>query len=213
MSFLAIKNNLQSNFFQTWYAKRELLMKIFMNLIAQLGITYYAINNEQKKKKSKYTSLYVTLLILGIIIILVTQNVMPLIKIGLFCILSYCMGILLHSNTNKEVIQHAMISAMSIFVTMFLIGAFMLVTGIKLGQQVGRILLVSLFLLILLRIIMGSTQYKLLLLLGIILFSIYTIYETNCILQKQYSGDFITASLSYYLDIINIFQKIVHWNK
>ena len=120
---------------------------------------------------------------------------------------------MLNSNTNKEVIQHAMISAMSIFVTMFLIGAFMLLTGIKLGQQVGRILLVRLFLLILLRIIMGSTQYKLLLILGIILFSIYTIYETNCILQKQYSGDFITASLSYYLDIINIFQKIVHWNK
>jgi FtsH-binding integral membrane protein len=42
--------------------------------------------------------------------------------------------------------------------------------------------------------------------IGIVLFSIYIIYDTNNILQKNYYGDFITASLDYYLDILNLFS-------
>jgi len=44
---------------------------------------------------------------------------------------------------------------------------------------------------------------------SLILFSIYIIYDTNNILQREYSGDFITASLDYYLDIINVFIDVV----
>ena len=48
--------------------------------------------------------------------------------------------------------------------------------------------------------------------IGLIIFSIYIIYDTNSILQRNYYGDFITASLDYYLDIINIFLDIVNIN-
>ena len=34
-------------------------------------------------------------------------------------------------------------------------------------------------------------------------------YDTNSILQRNYNGDFITASLDYYLDIINIFSGLL----
>jgi FtsH-binding integral membrane protein len=34
-------------------------------------------------------------------------------------------------------------------------------------------------------------------------------YDTNNILQRNYYGDFITASLDYYLDIINIFSGLL----
>jgi FtsH-binding integral membrane protein len=40
---------------------------------------------------------------------------------------------------------------------------------------------------------------------GLMLFSLFVVYDTNTILQRNYYGDFITASLDYYLDIINIF--------
>ena len=41
------------------------------------------------------------------------------------------------------------------------------------------------------------------------LFSVYIIYDTNSILQRDYGGDFISASLAYYLDIINIFSNLL----
>ena len=53
---------------------------------------------------------------------------------------------------------------------------------------------------------------KLLAAIGIVIFSAYIIYDTNTILQRNYSGDFITASLDYYLDILNIFTKLVLLN-
>ena len=48
--------------------------------------------------------------------------------------------------------------------------------------------------------------------IGIIVFSGYIIYDTNTILQRNYYGDFITASLDYYLDILNIFVKLTILN-
>jgi FtsH-binding integral membrane protein len=48
------------------------------------------------------------------------------------------------------------------------------------------------------------------LIFGLTLFSVFIIYDTNQILQKDYYGDFITASMDYYLDIINIFVKLVN---
>ena len=48
---------------------------------------------------------------------------------------------------------------------------------------------------------------------GLMLFSIYIVYDTNRILQKDYFGDFVTASLDYYLDIINIFIRLLSYGR
>ena len=48
---------------------------------------------------------------------------------------------------------------------------------------------------------------------GLVLFSVYIIYDTNRILQKDYFGDFVTASLDYYLDIINIFIRLLSYGR
>jgi FtsH-binding integral membrane protein len=57
-----------------------------------------------------------------------------------------------------------------------------------------------------------SGFYKLLSIVSILLFSMFIIYDTNVILQRNYVGDFITASLDYYLDIINIFINLLNFN-
>ena len=44
---------------------------------------------------------------------------------------------------------------------------------------------------------------------GLIIFSIYIVYDTNIILQRDSEIDFITASINYYLDIINIFNDLL----
>ena len=99
---------------------------------------------------------------------------------------------------------------------MFLIGAFLLATGIELGLKTGLFLFYSLFLLIIAQIFnifhKSTILMKLLAAIGIIIFSGYIIYDTNTILQRNYYGDFITASLDYYLDIINIFIKLTILN-
>ena len=56
-----------------------------------------------------------------------------------------------------------------------------------------------------------STFVKGFLVFGLGLFSVFIVYDTNQILQKDYYGDFITASMDYYLDIINIFVELVNF--
>jgi FtsH-binding integral membrane protein len=58
-------------------------------------------------------------------------------------------------------------------------------------------------------IVQSSLLKKLLVIATLIIFSIYIVYDTNTILQRDYSGDFISASLNYYLDLINIFTALL----
>ena len=117
----------------------------------------------------------------------------------------------------EEVIHTALLGTMSIFGIMFALGVFMLLSGIKLGFKTGLILFYGLLFLIIARLVnyftaKSSAFAKGLTIFGLLLFSVYIIYDTNTILQKNYNGDFITASIDYYLDIINIFVKLVSLN-
>jgi FtsH-binding integral membrane protein len=48
--------------------------------------------------------------------------------------------------------------------------------------------------------------------IGLGLFSLFVVYDTSQILSRDYYGDFITASLDYYLDILNLFSNFLHTN-
>ena len=48
---------------------------------------------------------------------------------------------------------------------------------------------------------------------SLFLFSMYVIYDTNKLMQRNYYGDFITAALDFYLDIINIFVNLLSYNR
>jgi FtsH-binding integral membrane protein len=91
-----------------------------------------------------------------------------------------------------------------------------LATGIQLGWKTGLFLFISLLILIIARIFSlfhkSTMLVKTLSAIGIIIFSGYVIYDTNVILQRNYYGDFITASLDYYIDIISIFKKLTVLN-
>jgi hypothetical protein len=141
-------------------------------------------------------------------------------KFILFSAFSYIWGILLASFKLKindnDLINMAMLGTIGIFSVMFLIGTFLLATGIELGIKTGFFLFVSLIILIIGQIFSmfykSTIIVKSLAAIGIIVFSGYIIYDTNTILQRNYYGDFITASLDYYLDILNIFVKLTILN-
>jgi len=197
--------------------KKEFLIKVFANLIAQLGITYYVMMNFTADPKNK--GLFWGLVIVQFIIIITLALVpMPsLLKFILFSLFSVSSGYILsilRKVADPKLIQTAILGTMSIFGVMFLFGAALIMFGVKLGLQFAAFLFYALLLLIIVQIVTifsGATSafMKGLTIFSLILFSIYIIYDTNNILQREYYGDFITASLDYYLDIINVFIDLV----
>ena len=208
-----------SNFTSLLHDKKELMIMVFANLITQLGITYYVMTNTKDDIKGlKYWILIITTFVIIFILALVPMP--SWLKFILFSVFSYIWGILLASFKLKinddGLINMAMLGSIGVFAIMFLIGAFLLATGIELGLKTGFFLFISLLLLIIAQIFSlfhkSTMLVKSLAAIGIVIFSGYIIYDTNTILQRNYYGDFITASLDYYLDILNIFTKLVLLN-
>lgn len=208
-----------SNFSSLLNGKKELMIMVFANLITQLGITYYVMTNtKQDTKGIKYWILVISTFVIIYFLALVPMP--SWLKFILFSVFSYIWGILFASiklRINDDgLINMAILGTIGIFAIMFLIGAILLATGIALGYQTGLFLFILLLGLLIAQIF--SLFYKSTMLvkslasIGIVIFSAYIIYHTNTILQRNYYGDFITASLDYYLDILNIFIKLVILN-
>ena len=87
-------------------------------------------------------------------------------KFIVFSVFSYVWGILLASFKLKinddNLINMAMLGSIGIFSIMFLIGGFLLATGIQLGFKTGLFLFVSLLILIIAQIfnIFHQSQYR-----------------------------------------------------
>jgi len=206
--------------------KKGFFALILANLLFQLYITYYVSENvnveeeqEGEKGAKNYDMKYIGALVATIVIILILALVtMPSwMKFILFSLFSAAFGILLayrKYGLDSGVIRSALVGTASIFVTMFVFGVALIMSGIKLGFMTALILFFALLALIIISIVQyfivqSSLLKKLLVIASLIIFSIYIVYDTNTILQRDYSGDFISASLNYYLDLINIFTALL----
>lgn len=196
------------------YEKRNFLVLVFTNLLAQLGITYYIMNKTNNPDISIIPLFLAQILI---ILIIVTVPMPESVKFALFCLFSYTFGLMLSRYKHKTdplTINTAIQGAMTVFGLMLAAGVALSAGGIHLGAKFGALLFWSLLLLIIFRLIfvLGakmSQAHKVLSFIGIILFSLYVVYDTNMILQRNYNGGFISASMDYYLDIINLFSSIL----
>lgn len=197
------------------YEKRQLLVLTFANLIAQLAITYYVM----MKTNSDISVFPIIIAQFVIIYVLIMIPMPPFVKFLIFCLFSYLFGLIFSSlkkKYNPQMIELAIQSALSVFAVFLALGMALFVGGIRLGLGFGMVLFVALLGLIITRLIImatGLTQYnKMISIVGIILFALYVLYDTNIIIQRNYYGDFITASLDYYLDIINLFTNFLGYN-
>ena len=203
-----------SNVMQLMYEKKEFLILVFANLIAQLGITYYVMERTTNIKISGMP-LFIAQLIILFVMILVPMP--EFIKFLLFCLFSYTWGLSLSKlkkEYNSDMINVAIQGALTVFAIFVVAGITLIAGGINLGYKFGAILFWSLLALIVAQLIfiLGASMnqaHKILSFIGIILFAMYVMYDTNIILQRNYYGDFVTASMDYYLDILNLFTSFL----
>ena len=206
-----------SDLMNLFVSKKEFFILIFANLITQLGITYYIMERSDKNAFNFWVLFGIQIIIIFILALVPMPSWM---KFVLFCVFSYTFGLVLANLKSKydpTMIKSAIIGTISIFGVMMAFGAFLIVSGIKLGLQFGLTLLFALLLLIIVRIVYifipsSSGMKRNITIFSLMLFSVYIMYDTNRILQRNYFGDFITASLDYYLDILNIFVNMLSYN-
>jgi len=205
--------------------KKGFLLKIFSNLIFQLIVTFIVAIKAQgydilNTNMSMIGMFILTLVILFLIFII--QN--PIIKFILFTIFSILFGLMLSRTlmvSSPEIIKTALIGTLSIFVTMFLFTIFLLMIGVNLDDRFGLILLFALIIMIITMVVLHfmdkySAYKKIISGILLFLFSLFIVYDTSNILTREeymYNGDYITASMDYYLDIINIFVNMLSINQ
>jgi FtsH-binding integral membrane protein len=220
------KNNNLSQLFKLISEKRVFFALILATLVSQLSITYYVSENikiedeedknkDTKKFNGKLIGAYVAIFVIILILAFITMP--PWLKFILFSLFSTAFGVILgyrKSGIDPGIVKSALVGTASIFVAMFAFGVALIASGIKLGFKFGLGLLIALFFLIIITIVQffipeSSLLKKILVIGSLMVFSLYIMYDTNNILQRNYYGDFITASLDYYLDIINIFSGLL----
>ena len=217
------KTNL-SDLFNLITSKKEFFIMIFANLIVQIGITYYVmektnIGPDNKDTKNKIHML--GFLQIGLVLVLGFFPMPMWLKFILFCVFSAIWGYMFSSVrlvVGEENVKMAMMGTISIFALMFAFGVGLIASGIKLGYKFGLMLFYALLILILFKIMQmfiptSSLTKKIAIIFSLLLFSVYVVYDTNSILQRNYYGDFITASLDYYLDILNIFANLLSFGR
>jgi FtsH-binding integral membrane protein len=216
------KNNNLTQLFKLIYEKKSFFALILITLVIQLYITYYVSENfdiekdeDTKTFNPKLIAAYITAFILILILALITMP--PELKFILFSLFSCAFGVILgyrKSLYDPNTIKTAYIGTISIFVSMFTFGVALIASNIRLGYMFGLTMFFALLFLLIISIvqffiIQSSFLYKILVICSLMLFSVYIVYDTNIILQRDYGGDFISASLAYYLDIINIFSNLL----
>jgi hypothetical protein len=207
-----LKGGASNNLIKLMYEKKEFLILVFANLIVQLGITYYIM---EKTNNSNISILPLAITQIIIIFVLILVPMPEYIKFIIFCVFSYINGIILSGLKKKyssDIINTAMQGALAVFGVMMAAGVALIAGGINLGYKFGAMLFWALLLLIISQLVfvLGASMnqaHKILSFVGIIIFAVYVLYDTNKILQRNYYGDFITASMDYYLDILNLFTN------
>ncbi len=155
---------------------------------------------------------------IGLLLVIAATELPYWVKFFVFVLFSYVLGRLSARYKKKygeEVIRNGILGAMGVFAIMFVVGALVPVLGYRFGLGLFFALLSLLIARILARFSEKSSQYnKWLSGAGIGIFGLYVAYDTNNILKRAdyYQGDFITASMDYYLDIINLVQNMMRVN-
>lgn len=185
---------------------------VFGHLIFQTFVAYRAAeatsNNAYMKDIARSNALLIGVIGLVILLLLTLLRLPIPVKVLLFTMLAYIAGMTLHSVPN---LQEALLETVGIFIAMLVAGIFTVKMGYRL-DLLGQILFFSLLTILIARIINTYVRRRSGSLVPSkiisILFALFVVFDTNKILQRNYGGNFVNASLDYFLDIINLIPSV-----
>lgn len=185
---------------------------VFGHLIFQTFVAYRAAEatsgNAYMKDIARSNALLIGVIGLVILLLLTLLRLPIPVKVILFTMLAYIAGMTLHNVPN---LQEALLETVGIFIAMLVAGIFTVKMGYNL-DILGQILFFSLLTILIARIINTYVRRKSGSLVPSkiisILFALFVVYDTNKILQRNYGGNFVNASLDYFLDIINLIPSV-----
>lgn len=207
--------------------KSDFLIKTFGLLITELVVTALVAYSASKSaglvsSVKEYRWLYgIFSLIVVVIMALVPMPVH--VKAIMFTVYSATMGLLVspeaRNEWSKDIVWDTMLSVFLIFVGMLLIGVMAAYGGAKLAW-LGFVLFFAMLAVALGRLFMkfvpksnqspGFNLVRRSLNIAVVLiFAMFVFFDTWNILQRDYRGDFVTAAMDYYLDIINLFLELI----
>ena len=202
--------------------KTNFLFKTMFFLIFQIALAFLAMRYVGLRYTINDNVTWVIFAFsLCLIIVLVSVPMNIYLKFFIVVIISLFEGILLSKIDkyyNITLIKMSMMTSVSIFIIMVFFGIFISATGINLDWMMMPLMFGSIGLIgyYVIKIFGENVSInekiklnKTMIWFGIYLFSAYVLYDTNIILSRNYNGDFVTASVDYYFDILNIFVNMI----
>jgi FtsH-binding integral membrane protein len=201
--------------------KKIFLLKVYGILIFQLIITFgiiYEFRNHPLLSNTANQSVWLYLILLIFILLVMMFLKMPMwLKFIFFCMFTVFTGALLHtlsSILSVELINQALYGTIIIFLIMTIIALLLSYFNIDISW-LGLYLFGALLGLIIATLLMfaiynnNSSFNNILLIVGLVLFSVFVVYDTNIILNKNYKNNYLDASLDFYLSFVNIFVRVL----
>ena len=206
-----------------WKAKGNFMLMTFALLILELALTFvmmYKLADSETfdafAKKHQWLLIVTSLLSLVIIIVIAFVPMNMYLKMLMFTLFSVCTGVMLalvKKHVPESIIRAALASAIGVFVALFIVGVLLTRLGYDMWW-LGILLLVALLGLIITGIVFmfiepSKKAVRIRAGVAIAVFALFVMFDTNQILQRNYSGDYVTAAIDYYLDIINLFIHFI----
>lgn len=194
----------------------DFFLKTLLHLGFQLTLTGFTANNMRNEKIS-YKWLWFIVMICLLFAMQFTQIPLP-IRFIMFCMFSVINGFILSAFlkfASAKDIASAIFYTVFIFVTMVLVGFFILKYNVNITPLMLLVSIYSITMLIVyLYMIFFTVEKKTrqyVKLASIALFSLYIIVDTYRNFNKEYNGDLVISTLDYYTDIMAIFKNILSY--
>lgn len=187
------------------------MSKVFANLILQGSIAYTAAL--QRSPHVARNILVYTLMFVMAVLAMIFASLSIQVRFFLFTIISMLFGAILGAarDLDKRVIQETLGDILGVFVAMFVLGAISVQFNVNIFP-LALLLLMGLIGLMVSRAVVSKEKRSAFSKAFVVVFAVYILVDTNLILQRNYSGNFVNASFDYFTDISQMFSGLVPTN-
>lgn len=201
-------------------SKSNFLVQTFAMLLAQIAVTAAVAWSVAKSEGlTKMVSEVRGLLALSFLVLVVCAVFIPMtlpVKAALFTAFSAIVGVMLFplAKVDPQLLFNTMGAVSSVFAAMFALGVMASLGGANLAL-LGVFLYIGIVSAAVWRFAAvgenrpgrSADRFVRSFLVGV--FALYVLFDTWYILRRDYEGDYATAAMDYYFDVINLFLKMI----